>query len=131
MVWGCFSAACAPNLATIEGTLDSAPPGGDSRKRKRVLEDFAEESKVRTKNISELVSTVKVLVANSSSGGASESSSGGHEKLPSEIFTLTKQLNEFRKMYERNPLTQQSIQLTGTALRCAQSNCARILDKND
>ena len=59
----------------------TALPGGDSRKRKQALQDIARESKVRTKNISELVSTMKVLVANSSSGGASESSSDGHEQL--------------------------------------------------
>ena len=42
---------------------------------------------MRTMNISELVSTVKVLVANSSSGGASESSSGVHEKLPAKYLS--------------------------------------------
>ena len=34
-------------------------------------------------------------------------------------------------MDEGNPLTQKSIQLTETALRRPQRNCARILDKND
>ena len=74
---------------------------------------------------------MKVLVANSSCGGASESSSGGHKQLLSKIFTLTKQLTELRKMDEGNPLTQKSIQLTENALRRAQMNCARILDKSD
>ena len=34
-------------------------------------------------------------------------------------------------MHEGNPVTPPSIQLIETALRRAQRNCARILDKND
>ena len=40
MVWGCFSAAGAPNLATIEGTMDST---GYCTILKKVLLPFAED----------------------------------------------------------------------------------------
>ena len=48
--------------------------------------------------------------------------------LTSEVFTLTKQLNELRKLDDDRALTKQSISITEAALKKAQEHCASVLE---
>lgn len=97
-----------------------SPSGGSSRKRKKVMDDFIRESKIRNKNISELVSSVKEMASASNPQGSGTSSLD-------EIFKLTTQLNTLQSLGNNNELTKQSIRITAAALKKAQDKCFHFL----
>ena len=102
-----FTSKLAPlGLGYDDGADETThtPGGGDSRKRKQIFDEIVRESKVRNKNISELVGAVQTMISNKSSKSTENQVIG--TSLTSEVFTLTKQLNELRKLDHDIALTR-------------------------
>ena len=124
-----FTSKMVPHGAGYDdGDVDVAgtPSGKDSRKRKRVIDELAKESKQRSRSISELVSTVKDLIQTSSTKDVPNESSSNERNLILDVFVLTKQLADLRKISDGSEITKQSIILREAALQRAQERCAAL-----
>ena len=112
-----------------DGDMPSSlsPHNGDSRKRKQVFQDIAREQKVRNKNITDLVQTVKEFMSSAKKAPEKNELSGDIQNIDT-VVKLTKQLNELRELNEKDELTMLSIRITEAALRRAQTQCDKFLD---
>ena len=72
--------------------------GGLSRKRERVLEKMAQESKIRTSNFVDLVSAVKNLVSNQLATSPANTTSSMSNQKTDEIFKLATQLRSLQAL---------------------------------
>ena len=100
---------------------------GIGRKRKRLAEEMVRESKLRNKSITELVATVKTMVQ------STNQTATGHNMTPittsaiAEMTSLTKNLAELQRLDDGSDISKKSIDLTKTALRKVQEQCAELL----
>lgn len=110
-----------------EDEIAETPCGGDSRKHEQVFNEVVGERKVRNKNVSELVSTVKTMISgvNTNIEGARKEESLCLE----EVLKLMKQVNELLQMEDRSHLFQQYITITEAALQRAQGRRASFLQE--
>ncbi len=100
---------------------------GSARKRKRMLEDMVEISNKPNQKRSELVSTVKSLVAFGLSQNAFTRPPIRSYAIISEMNALMEKLNELRKIDDDSELTKKSISLTEAALRETHSLCEDMM----